>query len=135
MAGVRIPGQSQEKGRERLPKDKDKQKDDSEDEDRRDYRYEGKKISWRDVYEPADTNKTLEVRDALDRDSLVEDFQQSYPGDLHRCGVQCRGLRWRLSQGAKAELKTLPTVLRPDSGGRDDDYLIEIVELSERKVP
>ena len=42
--------------------------------------------------------------------------------------------RWRLSTpGAKAELKTLPTVLRPDSGGRDDDYLIEIVELSSGK--
>lgn len=116
-------------------KDKDKQNDNSEDEDRRDYRYEGTKISWRDVYEPSETNKTLEVRDALTGAPLwSKAFSKVIPAIYTDATSNVAAFRWRLSTpGAKAELKTLPTVLRPDSGGRDDDYLIEIVELSSGK--
>jgi hypothetical protein len=116
------------------PKDKDKAED-SEDEERRDYRYEGIKFSWRDVYEPADTNKTFEVRDALTGTPLwSKTFSKVVPAIYTDAAANVAAFRWRLaSQGAKAELKTLPTVLKPESGGRDDDYLIEVVELSSGK--
>jgi len=117
------------------PKDKDKQNDDAEDEDRRDYRYEGKKISWRDVYEPGETNKTLEVRDALtDTPIWSKTFSKVIPAIYTDATSNVAAFRWRLSsQGARAELKSLPGALTPESGGRDDDYLIEIVELSSGK--
>ena len=115
-------------------KDKDQQED-SEENDERDYRYEGVKFSWRDVYEPAETNKTFEVRDALTGNSLwSKTFSKVVPAIYTDAESNVAAFRWRLSsQGAKAEMKSLPAVLRPESGGRDDDYLIEIVELSSGK--
>ena len=103
--------------------------------DERDYRYEGVKFSWRDVYEPAETNKTFEVRDALTGNPLwSKTFSKVVPAIYTDAPSNVAAFRWRLSsQGAKAEMKSLPAVLRPESGGRDDDYLIEIVELSSGK--
>jgi hypothetical protein len=101
------------------------------DEEERDYRYEGPRMSWREVYEPAETNKTLEVHETLTGALLwSRTFNQAIPAIYTDASANVAAFRWRLgADGAKAELKTLPTVLRPESGGRNEDYLIEIVEL------
>ncbi|HST09811.1 MAG TPA: hypothetical protein VLL05_05515, partial [Terriglobales bacterium] len=116
-------------------KDKRKQADDEQEEDERDYRYEGTKFSWRDVYEPAETNKTLEVRNAVTGDLLwSKAFNKVLPAIHTDAAMNIAAFRWRLgAPGAKAEMKSLPAVLKPENGGRDVDYLVEIVELSSGK--
>lgn len=116
-------------------KDKAKEEKDPDDEDQRDYRYEGTRISWRDVYEPADTNKVLEVHDTLTGALLwSKTFNKVIPAIYTDASANVAAFRWRLAaNGAKAELKNLPAVLRPESGNRDDDYLIEVVELGSGK--
>jgi hypothetical protein len=116
-------------------KDKSKQTDDEDDDDQRDYRYEGTKYSWRDVYEPAETNKTLEVRNALTGALLWSKlFSKVIPAIYTDAAMNVAVFRWRLgAPGAKAEMKSLPAVLKPENGGRDVDYLVEIVELSTGK--
>ena len=115
-------------------KDKSKEEKDS-DEEQRDYRYEGTRMSWRDVYEPAETNKTLEVHDTLTGALLwSKTFNKVIPSIYTDASANVAAFRWRLAaDGAKAELKSLPSVLKPEGGTRDVDYLIEIVELSSGK--
>jgi hypothetical protein len=116
-------------------KDKDKEAKDEEDEDKRDYRFEGTHLSWSNAYDPADTNRTLEVRDVTTGTLLwSKTFSKVIPVIYTDSTANIAAFRWRLgADGAKAELKSLPNVLKPSGGGHDDDYLIEVVELSSGK--
>lgn len=116
-------------------KDKDKEAKDEEDEDKRDYRFEGRRFSWREVYEPADTNRTLEVRDVTTGTLLwSRPFSKVTPSIYTDAPANVAAFRWRLAaDGAKSELKSLPNVLKPSGGGHDDDYLVEVVELASGK--
>ena len=118
-----------------VAKNKEKEPKDLDEEDQRDYRYEGTSMSWRDVYEPADTNKIFEVHDTLTGALLwSKTFNKVIPAIYTDASANIAAFRWRLyADGAKAEMKTMPTVLRPESGDRDDDYLIEIVDLRNGK--
>ena len=114
---------------------KEREAKDPEEEDQRDYRYEGTRMSSRDVYEPADTNKILEVHNTLTGTLLwSKTFNKVIPAIYTDASANVAAFRWRLNaEGAKAELKTLPAVLRPGSSNRDVDYLVEIVELGSGK--
>src|SRR5262249_51542970 len=84
------------KGKDEQPP-KDKDANNEEDEDRRDYRYEGTKYSWRDVYEPAETNKVLEVRNALTNASLwSKAFPKVIPAIHTDAAFNVAAFRWRL---------------------------------------
>ncbi len=115
---------------------RDAQKDkETEDEDKRDYRFEGSLISWRHVVEFADTNKTLEVRD-VQTGTLMwsKTFSKVVPAIYTDASAGVAAFRWRLgADGAKAEAKDLPNIWKPASGGREYDYLVEIVELGTGK--
>jgi len=128
---VRLAGKDEDDA----AKNKEKEAKDPDEEDQRDYRYEGTRMSWRDVYEPADTNKILEVHDALTGALLwSKAFNKVIPAIYTDASANVAAFRWRLySDGAKAEMKTMPTVLRPERGDRDDDYLIEVVDLHNGK--
>ena len=123
------------KDEDNAQKDKQKETKDPDEEEQRDYRYEGIRMSWRDVYEPADTNRILEVHDALTGALLwSKAFNKVVPAIVTDASADVAVFRWRLgADGARAELKTLPTVLRSENSDRDDDYLIEVVELGTGK--
>lgn len=120
-----------------LPKDatKDPAKDKSDDdEDKRDYRFEGNSITWRSVFEEADTGKTFEVRDVLTGNLMwSRTFNKVVPAIYTDALANTAAFRWRLrADGARAEAKSLPSLLQTGDG-RDEDYLVEIVELSTGK--
>jgi len=115
---------------------RDLQKDkETADEDKRDYRFEGSLISWGDVLWFEDTNKTLEVRD-VQTGTLrwSKTFSKVVPAIYTDASAGVAAFRWRLgADGAKAEAKDLPNVWKPASGGREYDYLVEMVELGTGK--
>jgi Peptidase family M48 len=132
---VNLKAKSDEAG---VPKDKTKDKDkddDDDDEDKRDYRFEGNRILSRQVFGPADIDKILEVRDVVTGTLLwSKGFKKVTPAIYSDAPGNIMAFRWRLSaEGARAELKGLPNVLQMAGSGRDDDYLVEVVELSSGK--
>jgi len=115
-------------------RNKDKNKDDDDD-DKRDYRFEGNRILSRDVFGPADIDKTLEVRDVVTGTLLwSKAFKKVTPAIYSDAPANIMAFRWRLSaEGARAELKSLPHVRESAGSDHDDDYLVEVVELSSGK--
>ncbi len=115
-------------------KDKDKDKDSDADEEKRDFRYEGSQLSWKDIFQWPEENKTLEVREAATGTALwTKKFSKIVPAIYSDSESGVAAFRWRLgADGARAEAKSLPMV-KPDANGRDDDYLVEVVDLATGK--
>src|SRR5262249_23752354 len=113
----------------------DKQKDDEEDEDKRDYRYEGVRHIWKDVFEFPRENETFEVRETATGKLLWDKkFSKTVPTIYTDALANVAAFRWKLvADGARTEAKNLTIVNERESEGKDHDYLIEVVELDTGK--
>jgi WD40 repeat protein len=107
--------------------------DDSE--GNRDFRYEGRARSWRDLIEGRRENETLEVRNTFTGALLwSRKFGKSVPAIFTEAENGLMAFRWRLTaDGAKAEAKAMSAIGKNLSSTHDDDYLVELLDLETGK--
>jgi hypothetical protein len=129
LIGLRPKNQDQ-KNDDKKEKDKE-----SEDEDKRDYRYEGSQLRWRDIVQMPEEDQTLEVRDAASGNLLWQRrFEKAVPAIYTDALAGVVSLRWRLTAGgARAEAKNITIVNKNDAAAKDFDYLVEVVDLTTGK--
>jgi len=128
----------QDEGDAPTDKDKEKAKDKNKSDDddgQRDYRFEGSRVLLGEVFGSADVDKTLEVREVQTGTLLwSKAFKKITPTIYTDALANIMAFRWRLgAEGARSELKDLPNVLETAGSGHDEDYLVEVVELSSGK--
>lgn len=100
------------------------------------YRYEGESLKFREVFVPAESNETLEVRDAPTGDILwTRRFDKNVPVIFVNEGADVVTLTWRLYQsGAKSEFEKVPGLATKKSSAKDNDYLLEVVDLHSGRI-
>jgi WD40 repeat protein len=95
------------------------------------YRYEGKSLSWRDVFVAPEEHETMEVRDSRTGSILwTRTFDKRVPRLYANTEAGVVTYSWRLYMpGAKAEYEKLADPAKKKPSYKDGDYLVEVVDL------